>query len=147
MDDAIAALAHDHAALNRCVLELTHVISGRSAEVVPLADQLEALREALFLHFAREEEGLFPFAMQHLPAITERFQAMAIAHDTICGSVARMCHLAATGAEVDVLKPLFERFTTTYAAHAEVEAAVLEELARGLSADARAELAALVRDL
>ena len=39
---------------------------------------LVELREALLLHFAREEEGLFPFVGQHFPEAMSRIAAMEV---------------------------------------------------------------------
>lgn len=65
MSDPVRDLAHDHADLNRRVLALAAAFGTCSrtpdASAESLAPKLVELRETLFLHFVREEEGLFPF--------------------------------------------------------------------------------------
>jgi hypothetical protein len=72
---------------------------------------------------------------------------MAVAHDAICGSLARMYHLAASNAELTTIMAVFSRFETAYASHATVEAELLQLLARRLDAAQRQRLAELVRGL
>jgi hypothetical protein len=104
---------------------------------------LEELREPLFLHFVREEEGLFPFVAE----LAHRVQAMATAHDAICGALARMCQLAAVDAPRASLAGVFERFETACAEHARTEATFLHELESRLDDAQRRRLAELVRGL
>ena len=175
MSDPVRELAHDHADLNRRVREIGAMLvppngspSGGRARLVVV---LKELREHLFFHFAREEEGLFPFVSDRLPELADRVTAMAIAHDAICGALARMVHVATAGAaaitaaaaeevadaaaeeaaaspgELSVLRALFERFQTAYADHARFEAELLQVLDDRLDAAQRAQLAELVRDL
>jgi hypothetical protein len=169
MTDPVRELSHDHSELNRRVLELGGEIGG-SAPRAPaaLAGVLEELREHLFLHFAREEEGLFPFVAEAVPELAEQVAAMAVAHDAVCGALARMVYLAraalpppraapggpaAPGApaaptdDAGQLRTLFERFESAYIEHARAEAAVLAVLDQRLDAAQRARLAELVRDL
>ena len=169
MSDPVHELTHDHADLNRRVRELGALLSGGAAarpDRTRVAAILRDLREQLFLHFAREEEGLFPFVADRLPELGERVTAMAIAHDAICGSLARMVHIATTGdpmgaavgeeeaaelaaspGELALLGALFERFEAAYADHARREAELLSLLDDRLDGAQRAQLAELVRDL
>jgi iron-sulfur cluster repair protein YtfE (RIC family) len=147
-NDPIGELAHDHADLNRQVLELGAIIVGPIAPIEhALVERLTELREQLFLHFAREEEGLFPFVAEHIPELADQVNTMAMTHDTICGVVARMCYMATVSAEPSALRPFFERFEQAYASHAKVEAELLRGLEGRLDGAQRAQLAALVRDL
>lgn len=146
MSDPIDELVHDHGELNRCVIALG-VQLRRQAAVEELVDPLVELREQLFLHFAREEEGLFPFVAEHASDLADQVQGMEIAHDTICGSLARMVHLAETGAAVATIAAIYDRFENAYAAHAQMEAELLATLAERLDADQRSRLAALVGGL
>jgi iron-sulfur cluster repair protein YtfE (RIC family) len=150
-DDPVHLLVHDHAELNLKVIKLGAALAqlGRDpgATAGPLADAIGDLREQLFLHFAREEEGLFPFASEVAPDLAEPIEAMAVAHDQICGAVARMGHLAAQNTSVAALAIVFDRFEKAYAQHAVSEAAVLGRLDERLDKGQRARLAELVRDV
>lgn len=145
MADPIADLVHDHADLNRRVLELGAIFDGRSER--SLVEALHELREQLFMHFAREEEGLFPFVAEAMPDLAERCNAMALAHDTICGVVARMYYMAAVSPVLATLRPFYDRFAAAYSEHAGVEAEVLRSLGGRLDREQREALVALVRDL
>lgn len=145
-DDPVHDLAHDHADLNRRVLEL----GGLLAQQQPLAalvPGLEELREHLFLHFAREEEGLFPLVSDWIPELADQVLAMVGSHDAICGALARMVHAASTEAEAHLFRGLFVRFQTAYAEHAKVESALLRQLDSRLDAAQRTQLSELVRSL
>jgi iron-sulfur cluster repair protein YtfE (RIC family) len=150
--DPVQDLVHDHADINRRVLALGTSIRtlGRDefdGVSLALATRLGELRELLFLHFAREEEGLFPFVAEAVPELADQVRAMSVAHDAICGGLARMYHLAAANAEIATIAAVFDRFETTYGSHAEVEAELLRQLRSRLDSDQRARLADLVRGL
>jgi DUF438 domain-containing protein len=146
VSDPIGQLTHDHGELNRRVIALG-VLVQKQADVDELLVPLRDLREQLFLHFAREEEGLFPFVLEHVVGFAERIHEMEIAHDTICGALARMVHLAQTSSSLATLSPMFERFETAYASHAQTEGELLATLATTLDAEQRTRLAALVDGL
>ena len=152
MGDPVRQLGHDHADINRRVLILASIMAelergGRVPVPESLVAALDALREALFLHFAREEEGLFPFVIEALPELGTQVREMETGHDAICGALARMFELARAKTEVTAIAPLFHRFETAYAEHARVEAAVLQVLAERLDDAQRVRLAALVKGL
>lgn len=149
MSDAVTELAHDHAALNRMVLSLASAIrrSGVEASSSHLELGLGELRDELFHHFAREEEALFPFVAEVMPALEPQVKAMLVAHDMICGSLSRMVHVAATGAPTATLLALFERFENAYAEHAQLETALLASLETALDHDQRSRLSDLVAAL
>lgn len=146
VEDALEELAHDHEDINRQVLDIGARLASNEVAVASKA-RLDDLREQLFLHFAREEEGLFPFVVDHFPDLADRVRQMETAHDAICGAVARMCHLLAAGQNLIQLRPLFDRFELAYAGHAKVEAELLHSLRKRVDADQRLALAELVRDL
>jgi iron-sulfur cluster repair protein YtfE (RIC family) len=146
--DPLRGLVHDHEDLNRQVLAIGATVralqrDGAKALVTPLGD----LREQLFKHFAREEEGLFPFVAETLPELADQVNAMAQSHDAICGALVRMVHLAATNAEPASIATIHERFETAYAAHAKAEAELLDSLTRRLDGEQLAALASLVDGL
>ncbi len=152
ISDPVQDLVHDHADINRRVLALGSTIRALDCEdgngmALALVSRLGELRELLFLHFAREEEGLFPFVAESVPELAIQVRAMALAHDAICGGLARMYHLAATNAEVTTITAVFMRFEAAYASHSEVEVQLLRSLSGRLDPEQRARLAALVRGL
>lgn len=150
MSDPVDDLAHDHGELNRKVLDLAGVVQGRQTlSDEDLVVELRDLREQMFFHFAREEEGLFPFVAELLPEYEPRVNEMTLAHDTICGAVARMVHIAATATDdrARKLRDVFERFETAYAAHSRTEAELFAALETRLDAAQRARLQALVDEL
>jgi len=152
MIDPVQDLVHDHADINRRVFALGSAIRALDRDdgdglALALVTRLGELRELLFLHFAREEEGLFPFVSESVPELADQVHAMALAHDAICGGLARMCHLAAANAELPTVLAVFTRFETTYASHAEMEAKLLHTLSGRLDPEQRARLAELVRGL
>ena len=150
MSDPVGVLAHDHADLNRRVLALGTVIrklEGEPGVSGALIDSLTELRELLFLHFAREEEGLFPFVAEHVPDLADQAREMAVAHDAICGALARMFHLASAAEAVAAIAPVFERFEASYASHAATEARLLEQLAPRLAPEARDALTSILADV
>jgi iron-sulfur cluster repair protein YtfE (RIC family) len=152
MTDPVQDLVHDHADINRRVLALGSAIRALDCEdgngmALALVTRIGELRELLFLHFAREEEGLFPFVSEAVPELAEQVLAMAPAHDAICGGLVRIYHLAASNAAVTAITAVFQRFETAYASHAEVEAQLLRTLSGRLGPEHRARLAELVRGL
>ena len=152
MIDPVQDLVHDHTDINRRVFALGSAIRALDRDdgdgmALALTSRLGELREQLFLHFAREEEGLFPFVSEAVPDLGEQVHAMALAHDAICGGLARMYHLAASNAELSTVLSVFTRFETAYASHAEVEAKLLNTLSSRLDPEQRAQLAELVRGL
>jgi len=152
MIDPVQDLVHDHADINRRVFALGSAIRALDRDdgdglALALVTRLGELRELLFLHFAREEEGLFPFVSESVPDLADQVHAMALAHDAICGGLARMYHLAAANAELPTVLAVFTRFETAYGSHAEVEAKLLHTLSGRLDSEQRARLAELVRGL
>lgn len=152
MIDPVQELVHDHSDINRRVLALGSAIraldrNDGNGMALALTHRLGELRELLFLHFAREEEGLFPFVAEAVPELADQVQAMALAHDAICGGLARMYHLASANADLTVILAVFARFETVYASHADTEAELLRQLGRRLDPAQRARLADLVHGL
>lgn len=152
MNDPVQALVHDHADLNRRVLALGTAIRALDRDdgngmALALVTRLGELRELMFLHFAREEEGLFPYVAEAVPELADQVQAMAVAHDAICGALARMYHLSAANADIAVITQVFARFEASYAGHAQVEAELLAQLAGRLAPDQLARLSELVHGL
>jgi hemerythrin-like domain-containing protein len=77
--DPIQQLAHDHRDLNELLVAVHAALSrlerGQSKltdELHEIHDGIEAFREALLDHFAREQEALLPFVTARLPAMASR---------------------------------------------------------------------------
>jgi DUF438 domain-containing protein len=152
MLDPVQALVHDHSDINRRLLALGSAIraldrNDGNGMARALVSCLGELRELLFLHFAREEEGLFPFVADTVPELADQVHAMALAHDAICGGLARMYHLASANADLTVILAVFARFEIAYASHSQAESELLRQLSARLDPAELAELAGLVRGL
>jgi len=151
MGDPVRELTHDHADINRRVRAIGTMIDelerGTRTADAALARLIGELRELLFHHFAREEEGLFPFVADVVPELGARVAEMEVAHDTICGALARMYELASHEPTAAPLVAVYRRFERAYAEHARVEGAVLHTLDGRLDEAQRARLAAVVDGL
>lgn len=117
-----------------------------------IAETLRLLRDDLFTHFAREEEGLFPLVVAELPDLDGTVSAVVGAHDRICGAVSRMTHVLEKGPELlrqelDALHSVFERFDETFSAHSREEVELLHSLSRRLNPRQRAALAEMMKTL
>jgi hypothetical protein len=147
MRDGLHHLSHDHGELNRRVLAISAQIRQPAGSPGGMAYGLVDLRELLFTHFAREEEGLFPFVAERVPALASRVNEMAIAHDTICGSLSRACYLASQRADQAQLLAVYERFEQAYASHARAESELLGLLEEQLGEHDRERLQSLLDGL
>ena len=147
MPDSVHDLGHDHLEINRRVLAVGKLARDSNAAATSLVTALGDLRELLFFHFAREEEGVFPFIAEAFPDLAERARAMAVAHDTICGALARTVHLASAGSDAAAIVALYERFEVAYSSHASLEAALLDDLNARLDPANRASLVRLLEGL
>lgn len=146
VDDPVLDLTHDHGEINRLVLDVSNALRTSPVErdALPLAVRFGELQDLLFNHFAREEEALFPFIAEALPDLAPEIDALLLAHDAICGLLARLVHVAGTPAGVTGVAPIYARFEMTYAAHAKAEAAFLASLETRLDREQRAQIAVLV---
>jgi hypothetical protein len=156
--DPIIGLEHDHSHLSALVTSLREaLVAARAASDVndlrfELSDALRLLRDDLFTHFAREEEGLFPLVLLELPDLTPIVATVVAAHDRICGAVSRMTYVLdkggdGLGAELDALLALFERFDEAYTAHARDELELLRTLDRRLDGRQRVSVANVLKGL
>ncbi len=144
MDDPVLDLTHDHGEINRLVLNVASGLRfAGAATTVPeeVVVALGELQDLLFTHFAREEEALFPFIAEAIPELAAEIDALLFAHDSLCGLVARLVHVAGSPT---ALAPLFARFETAYTAHSRGEAAFLGALNARLDQAQRRKLGALV---
>ncbi len=158
MTDALSELQHSHDHLGALAFELRRTVQATRSDPAGfqawgmLVEQLQGLRDELLLHFAREEEGLFPFVRASVPAKADAVIRMERAHDAICGTVVRLAHLVVrppvdAASVLPSLHALHERFEKAYAEHAREETELLADLAPRLDDRQRAELLELVRGL
>ena len=155
MNDPVRALDDTHRELNiiaRSIGQLLRAAGGDTDEQwrEPLRVRLEVLRDELLEHFANEEEALFPFIRANLPVRLETVDRLEAGHDTICGTVVRLAHLAARESDASNLASLtlvYERFEDAYAAHSREEAELFDDLGRTLTERQQHELADLMRGL
>jgi iron-sulfur cluster repair protein YtfE (RIC family) len=114
-----------------------------------LRDLLIELRDELIMHFAREEEGLFPFVREHVPDLCDAVDRLAVAHDNICSAVVGLAHLAAAPdrSKDAALQAALATFERAYALHEREERDVLRGLGERLEHRQQTELGELVRSL
>jgi iron-sulfur cluster repair protein YtfE (RIC family) len=146
--DPVRELGHNHASLTKLAAEIGRLVrAGGDREQIH--DRVEILREELLAHFADEEEAFFPFLRAHVPAKAAAVDRLEAGHDSICGAVVRLSHLAARdpAPAASALTSLYERFEEAYAKHSQEEADLFVELGRTLDAEQRAKLAELMRGL
>jgi hypothetical protein len=153
--DPIAELSHDHGHLSVLVVEvgstLAQIERGEVSfeqGVDALHDATEVLRDALMLHFAREEEGLFPFLEVHAPSLLRRMEALRAEHDSICARANELTLASAQGLRDGVgFAPClssFGRFEELYASHAREELAFLRDVDAALQPEDKERLRALL---
>ncbi len=151
--DPLDELSHDHRHLSELVLEVRAILSSQSigeSERAELADAVARLRDELLLHFAREEEGVFPFVLERLADLRSRVEALRSGHDSVCGAVSRLHYAIGHDPKTSAVSSWAEtlaRFEGLYAAHAREEIALLRDVSAKLDAGARAELQALLEGL
>jgi iron-sulfur cluster repair protein YtfE (RIC family) len=160
--DPVRQFEHAHATLTNLtfeVRELIHAEAQGSSELDGVANRtrlvglLGVLRDELLVHFANEEEGLFPFLRRHVPAKAGIVDRLESAHDTVCGSLVRLAHTAAqqpparSAGRSAQLVEIYERFEAAYAAHSREEAGLFDEIGSALDREQRAELAEILRGL
>ena len=152
-EKALDDLQHDHSHLSRLVFEVRELVATWSKAPLDatarasLADGVDALLDDLATHFAREEEGLFPFVTQRAPELGARVARLSTLHDALCGGLARLSRtLGSEGAPQGVIVA-FDRFEEAYAEHSREERELLELLRVDLDADERVTLHGLLAGL
>ena len=153
MTDPVAEFEHDHIAFSHTVAELKALLAGERDEDVSadltLLRTVDALRDDLLAHFAKEEEGLFPFVVRVLPDVAAAVEQLLAGHDIVCGCLARVAHAVNTSTALHREAPpaLFARFERAYAEHARAEVQVLRSVGDRLDGAQRSELRELIRGL
>jgi iron-sulfur cluster repair protein YtfE (RIC family) len=145
-------LAHDHRELSGLLVAvheaLARIEKGTSKlddEVHELTDGIEAFREELLEHFAREQEGAFPFISARIPAERTRIDALIAEHDRIAESInaiVREVHAF----DVTAWGKALARFESLYAEHSKSEVAFFTDVTRAMDEVALAELRALLAE-
>ncbi|HXX68928.1 MAG TPA: hemerythrin domain-containing protein [Polyangiaceae bacterium] len=155
----VRTFEHSHTTLTKLALEVGEMIRAEASHPPTharlrkrLMSRLGALREQLIQHFANEEEALFPFVRETVPARADTVDRLQDSHDLICGSLMRLVHLVehdrhAFGGRRPTLVGLYERFENAYAEHAQEEGALFEALGRALNGRKRRELAERLQGL
>lgn len=153
--DPIEQLTHDHGHLSELVQSAAALLARmeRAEEmsegaIDELVHAVETLRDALLSHFAREEEGLFPFVDQKVPALGPQVAALLADHDAVLARTADLMgaaeQAAASGVGYALCVSTYDRFVEVYAAHAQSEQALLRAVDAALDAEARSVLRALL---
>lgn len=151
MTDPVAGLEHDHVAFSQAVAQVKAALAKAPARDVASALQtlrlVEALRDDLLTHFAKEEEGLFPFVADALPDVTEEVDRLLAGHETVCGCIVRLAYALGGTHNDGAVATLFERFERAYAEHARAEVLLLRDVGSRLDPEQRRELATLIEGL
>ena len=156
--DPLRDLSHDHGQLGALVLAARGVLVAIDRDELPfedgveeLASAVETLRHALLSHFAREEEGFFPFVETQLPALKARVEKLRTEHDAVCQGLEELARVVRQSGREGVGYALwlssFERFEGIYAAHAQSELALLTDVGASLDGDARDRLRTILAEI
>ena len=153
MPDPVQTFEHDRVRCTNLVRELGEhagVTRKKSFSRRQLLKVIEQLRDELLTHFAREEEGLFPFIVGQLPDAKETVERLITAHDAICSSLGRLLLLTSqTDAETGLaaFDEFLSRFSALYAEHTRTEMGLLREIDERLDGAQRDKLCQLVSGL
>jgi hemerythrin-like domain-containing protein len=157
VSDPLVRLEHDHSHLSGLVAALREAVENAEKESDAstethgeILESLRSLRDDLFSHFAREEEGLFPLVLADLPDLEPLVARVTESHDRICGILGRMGHVVegtSGAAATAALSSLFARFDEAYTVHSRDELALLHALDGRLPLQARRAVAKLLREL
>lgn len=144
MPTPLQELAHDHRelsgllfALHEALARIERGTSKLEDELHEMTDGIEAFREALLEHFAREQEGAFPFVAMRLPAERTHVDELVAQHDRIAetlGNVVRDLHAA----EIATWSEALARFDSLYAEHTKSEVLFFGVVTTALASDADA---------
>ena len=155
-------LTHDHRELSGLLVAiheaLQRVARGHSKlddELHEIRDGIEAFREALLEHFAREQEALLPFVVVRLPEYQTRADGLITEHDRIAAMLTTVVHAlgavddhphgsgerrasADPESALETWRAELARFEELYVGHTKTEIVFLEDVSRSLRADAAA---------
>ena len=145
MSHSTDRFAHDHGELNGLLLAVHAALSRVERDPRNLVDELheirdgvEAFREALLEHFAREQETLLPFVVLRLPAMRARCDALVVDHDRIAEMITDVVQDLA-GAEASgtltAWAATLNGVEATYASHTKLELSFFDEVEADLASD------------
>ena len=149
--DPIEQFTHDHGHLGSLVQSVATTLSRRElseAVIDELVHAAELLRDSLLSHFAREEEGLFPFIEANVPALSARVSQLLADHDAV---IARATDLIRTMSKAEQAQvghascvAAYDRFVEVYAGHHQAEQSLLAACDAALDQAHRRELRGLL---
>jgi phage shock protein A len=153
--DPVQVLAHDHRELNGLLLAvrdaLARVERGQSKlddELHEIRDGIEMSREAILEHFAREQEGLLPFALTQVPNVGARVDRLIAQHDRIAEMLTQLVNevVVLDAGKLRSFRTFLAHFEELYASHSKDELGFLTEVAASLASDrsATAQLKSLL---
>lgn len=145
MVNPIQELVHEHRELSGLLVALHEALSrverGKSTlsdELHEMRDAIEAFRETLLEHFASEQQGVLPFVVVRLPALSGQADQLIEEHDRIAESltaVVKNFGAVEAGEPIDAWRKALSAFEDLYAAHTKSELRFLEDVAKELSDD------------
>lgn len=134
-------LAHDHRELSGLLVAvheaLTRIERGTSRlddELHELTDGIEAFREALLEHFAKEQEGVLPWLAGRSAASSLRVDDLIAQHDRIAETLTAVVK-DLDGFELGTWSAALARFESLYAEHTQTETAFFAEVTAALKDD------------
>ncbi len=157
MIDLSEVFLHDHRELSGLLVAvheaLARVECGQSTledELHEIRDGIEAFREEVLEHSAREQEGLLPFVVARLPELRDTADALIVEHDRIAEaltSVVQGLSVLEGSGPTDWRRGL-RRFEEIYAAHTKSETTFLQKVIALLGDDreARSQLRVLLEE-
>jgi hemerythrin HHE cation binding domain-containing protein len=148
----IGELSHQHGDLTTLLIAVRDALArmrneGGAAAGHELRDGVDALREDLLLHFAREEEALLPFVVERFPSLGARAEKLHDDHQIVCRRTEALLAAAnrvLDGGSLDECATALEELEEVYTRHMQTELVLLRELDESLDPSARAELRVLL---
>ncbi len=151
--DVLVSIERSRARITSLAQRVTE-LAGRASEesVKPVLEAVVIeLREALLLHFAKEQEGLFPFVIANAQGMEKSVARLAKEHEALSAAVVRVEQVvhrktrSRNGAEP--LDTALKRFNALYTNYAPTETRFLRRVDARLDDGQRLDLATLVRGL
>lgn len=145
--DPIQKLTHDHGHLGSLVQSVATLLARREQDDADeLVHAVETLRDELLEHFAREEEGLFPFIEANVPSLAKRVAQLLADHDAV---IERTKDLIATMGRAEQVGhaacvAAYDRFVEVYAGHHQAEQSLFSACDAALDQAHRRELRSLL---